>query len=51
MPRAPASRPQLIEQFLDEVGDDPIGGLLAMPLADTLKSADENQRAAATIRA
>lgn len=48
-----AARPcverELVEQFLDEVGDDPIGGLLAMPLADTLKSADENQRVAATI--
>jgi 2-C-methyl-D-erythritol 4-phosphate cytidylyltransferase len=48
-----AARPciptELIEQFLDEVGDDPIGGLLAMPVADTLKSADENQRVAATI--
>jgi 2-C-methyl-D-erythritol 4-phosphate cytidylyltransferase len=48
-----AARPciatELINQFLDEVGDDPIGGLLAMPLADTLKSADENQRVAATI--
>jgi 2-C-methyl-D-erythritol 4-phosphate cytidylyltransferase len=48
-----AARPcldtELAEQFLDEVGDDPIGGLLAMPLADTLKSADENQRVAATI--
>jgi 2-C-methyl-D-erythritol 4-phosphate cytidylyltransferase len=48
-----AARPcittELIEQFLDEVGDDPVGGLLAMPLADTLKSADENQRVAATI--
>ena len=48
-----AARPciptELIEQFLDEVGDDPIGGLLAMPVADTLKSSDENQRVAATI--
>ncbi len=48
-----AARPcifrELIEQFLDEIGDDPIGGLLAMPVADTLKSADENQRVAATI--
>lgn len=48
-----AARPciatELIEQFLDEVGEDPIGGLLAVPLADTLKSADENQRVAATI--
>ena len=45
----PCIFPELVEQFLDEVGDDPIGGLLAMPVADTLKSADENQRVAATI--
>jgi 2-C-methyl-D-erythritol 4-phosphate cytidylyltransferase len=48
-----AARPcvpkELVEQFLDEVGDDPVGGLLALPLADTLKSADENLRVAATI--
>jgi 2-C-methyl-D-erythritol 4-phosphate cytidylyltransferase len=48
-----AARPcittELVDQFLDEVNDDPIGGLLAMPVADTLKSADENQRVAATI--
>jgi 2-C-methyl-D-erythritol 4-phosphate cytidylyltransferase len=48
-----AARPciarELVEQFLDEVGDDPVGGLLAMPLADTLKSADERQRVATTI--
>ena len=48
-----AARPcidkELVEQFLDEVGDDAVGGLLAIPLADTLKSADENLRVAATI--
>ena len=48
-----AARPclsaELLEQFLDEIGDDPVGGLLAVPVADTLKSADENQRVAATI--
>lgn len=48
-----AARPclskELVEQFLDEIGDDPIGGLLAIPLADTLKSADENQRVERTI--
>src|SRR5258708_37506903 len=48
-----AARPcilrELVEQFLDEVGDDAVGGLLAMPLADTLKRADENQRVAETI--
>ncbi len=30
----------LVEQFLDEIDDDPVGGLLAMPLADTLKRAE-----------
>jgi 2-C-methyl-D-erythritol 4-phosphate cytidylyltransferase len=45
----PCIQTELVEQFLDEIGDDPVGGLLAMPLADTLKSADENQRVAATI--
>jgi len=48
-----AARPcitkELVEQFLDEIGDDPVGGLLAMPVADTLKSSDENLRVAATI--
>jgi len=45
----PCIQSELVEQFIDEIGDDPVGGLLAMPLADTLKSADENQRVAATI--
>jgi 2-C-methyl-D-erythritol 4-phosphate cytidylyltransferase len=49
-----AARPciaaRLVEQFLDEVGDDPVGGLLAMPLADTLKRAQEEAlRVAETI--
>lgn len=45
----PCVETELVEQFLDEIGEDPVGGLLAMPVADTLKSADENQRVAATI--
>jgi 2-C-methyl-D-erythritol 4-phosphate cytidylyltransferase len=45
----PCIRAELVEQFLDELDDDPVGGLLAMPLADTLKSAAEGQRVAATI--
>jgi 2-C-methyl-D-erythritol 4-phosphate cytidylyltransferase len=48
-----AARPcidkELVEQFLDEVGDDQVGGLLAIPLADTLKRADEHQRASETV--
>ncbi len=45
----PCIRTELVEQFLDEIANDPIGGLLAMPVADTLKSAEEGQRVAATI--
>ena len=45
----PCIQKELVEQFLDEIGDDAVGGLLAIPLADTLKSADENLRVAATI--
>jgi len=45
----PCIRTELVEQFIDELEDDQVGGLLAMPLADTLKSADENQRVASTI--
>ena len=45
----PCIQKELVEQFLDEIGDDPVGGLLCMPLADTLKSSDENLRVAATI--
>lgn len=48
-----AARPciatELVEQFLDEVGDDPVGGLLAMPLADTLKRAGDSMRVDGTI--
>jgi len=48
-----AARPclatELVEQFLDEVGDDPVGGLLAMPLADTLKRAEESMRVSETV--
>jgi 2-C-methyl-D-erythritol 4-phosphate cytidylyltransferase len=48
-----AARPclavKLVEQFLDEVDDDPVGGLLAMPLADTLKRVEESLRVGETI--
>jgi 2-C-methyl-D-erythritol 4-phosphate cytidylyltransferase len=45
----PCIQKELVEQFLDELESDAVGGLLAMPLTDTLKSADENLRVAATI--
>ncbi len=48
-----AARPCLdgstLEQLIDEVGEDAVGGLLAVPLADTLKRAGSGQRVAATV--
>jgi 2-C-methyl-D-erythritol 4-phosphate cytidylyltransferase len=42
-----------VEKLLAEVGNDPVGGLLAVPLADTLKRAQEHStdgvRVAATV--
>lgn len=47
-----AARPCLSGQMLDamfrELADDPVGGILAVPVADTLKRADAAQRVAAT---
>ncbi len=43
-----AARPCIGKEHLDlllaEIGDDEIGGLLAMPVADTLKRADQTKR-------
>lgn len=41
--------PAHVEKLIAEVGDDPVGGLLAVPVADTLKRAQEGQRSAATV--
>ena len=47
-----AARPCLSAAMLDallaELADDPVGGILAVPVADTLKRADGEQRVAAT---
>ncbi|HOI53095.1 MAG TPA: 2-C-methyl-D-erythritol 4-phosphate cytidylyltransferase [Azonexus sp.] len=47
-----AARPclsrRMLDALCDELADDPVGGLLAVPVADTLKRADANQRVAAT---
>lgn len=47
-----AARPCLSLAMLDtlfaELADDPVGGILAVPVADTLKRADGEQRVAAT---
>ena len=48
-----AARPCLtvamVETLIAEVGEDDAGGLLAVPVADTLKRADENGRAHQTV--
>ncbi len=41
-------RPQWVQRLIDACSDDPVGGLLALPLADTLKSA-RDARVATTL--
>lgn len=47
-----AARPclsrELLQRLLDELADDPVGGLLAVPVADTLKREGPNRRVAHT---
>jgi 2-C-methyl-D-erythritol 4-phosphate cytidylyltransferase len=47
-----AARPclsgQLLSRMIAELRDDPVGGILAVPVADTLKRADAQQRIAHT---
>jgi 2-C-methyl-D-erythritol 4-phosphate cytidylyltransferase len=47
-----AARPclsaQMLDRLIDEVGDDRSGGLLAIPVADTLKRAGEDHRSIRT---
>lgn len=38
----------LVDKLIDALADDPVGGLLAVPVADTLKRADAGQRVIAT---
>jgi 2-C-methyl-D-erythritol 4-phosphate cytidylyltransferase len=45
----PCIRVELIEQFIDELHDDLVGGLLALPLADTIKRDDGNLRVQTTL--
>ncbi|MGZ8258153.1 MAG: 2-C-methyl-D-erythritol 4-phosphate cytidylyltransferase, partial [Methylotenera sp.] len=48
-----AARPglsnRLLNHLLNTLEDDRVGGLLALPLADTLKRADNEQRVSATL--
>ena len=45
----PCIRVELIEQFIDELETDRVGGLLALPLADTIKRDDGNLRVEKTL--
>jgi 2-C-methyl-D-erythritol 4-phosphate cytidylyltransferase len=45
----PCLRREDLTALLREVGDDPVGGLLAVPVSDTLKAVDDTGRAARTV--
>ncbi len=45
----PCLFPEIIEGFIDTLATDPVGGLLALPLSDTIKLATPEQRVAQTI--
>jgi 2-C-methyl-D-erythritol 4-phosphate cytidylyltransferase len=45
----PCVRPERIRSMIDELADDEVGGLLAVPLVDTLKRADGAQRVCETL--
>ncbi len=42
-------RPEWVDALIDACGDDEVGGLLALPVADTLKDAAPDHRVAATV--
>jgi 2-C-methyl-D-erythritol 4-phosphate cytidylyltransferase len=44
----PCVSQEMLAALCDELAEDPVGGLLAVPVADTLKRADAAQRVAAT---
>lgn len=44
----PCVRPADLERLVNELADDPVGGLLAVPVRDTLKRADASGRVVAT---
>lgn len=45
----PGLAPELLQRLLDECRDDEVGGLLAVPVADTLKRADQQGRVETTM--
>lgn len=44
----PCIAPELVDQLIDTLFDDAVGGILAVPVADTLKQASADQHIAAT---
>ena len=44
----PCLQPEWIDRLIAEIGDDDVGGLLAVPVSDTLKEADASTRVAST---
>jgi 2-C-methyl-D-erythritol 4-phosphate cytidylyltransferase len=44
----PCLTPAALARLIDEVGDDEVGGILALPVSDTLKRANGEDRIAAT---
>ncbi len=45
----PCLRPEHVDRMLAELADDEVGGILAVPVADTLKRAEAGQRIAETV--
>lgn len=45
----PGLTPALVERLIDALHHDPVGGLLALPVVDTLKRSDAGQRAQTTV--
>ncbi len=45
----PCLRAEHLDRMLAELADDPVGGILAVPVADTLKRAKPDQRIAETV--
>ncbi len=46
----PCLSPTALQRLIDALADDPVGGILAVPVADTLKRADASERILATER-
>ena len=45
----PGLTPALLKHLMESLGDDPVGGLLALPVVDTVKRADADGRSSETV--